>query len=209
MANVKISALPSASTPLAGTELLELVQGGASTSVTAAAVGNSATALPFASLAGRAYGSFCDITDQTGSTTAGTAIKFGTNVITGAGISITTNGAGASTRITFTAAGTYTICPNLQFNNSDSSPRDVNIWLVKNGTNIANSNTKITVPKLADGGNAFFQIVHYETVTAGQYIEIFWSPSNVAVTLDYTAASAGPPSVPATPSAIVVAQRIA
>lgn len=209
MANVKITALPSATTPLAGTELLELVQGGASTSVTAAAVGNSATAMPFASLAGRAYGSFCDITDQTGSTTAGTAVKFATNLINGHGIEMTTNGAGAYTRITFTAAGTYMIAPNLQLANSDASARDVSIWLAKNGTNIANSNTKITVPKLADGGNLFFQIVFYETVTAGQYIEVFWSPANVAVTLDYTAASAGPPSVPATPSAIVVAQRIA
>ena len=209
MANVKISALPSASTPLAGTELLEIVQGGSSTSVAASAIGNSATAMPFASLAGRAYGSFCDITDQTGSTTAGTAVKFGTNIISGHGISITTNGGGSYTRITFTDAGTYMICPNLQFYNSGAAGHNVLIWLVKNGTNIANSATKITVPKLADGGNNFFQILFYETVTAGQYIEVFWSPDDTAVTIDYTAAAAGPPSVPAIPSAIVVAERIA
>ena len=43
MATVKISALPSATTPLAGTELLELVQSGVSTSVAASDVAASAT----------------------------------------------------------------------------------------------------------------------------------------------------------------------
>lgn len=71
------------------------------------------------------------------------------------------------------------------------------------------SATKITVPKVTDGGNAFFQVVFYITVTAGQYIQVLWLPENTAVTIDHTAAAAGPPAVPAIPSAIVVAERIA
>src|SRR5512137_969835 len=43
MADVKISGLPSATTPLAGTELLELVQAGASRKVAASDVAASAT----------------------------------------------------------------------------------------------------------------------------------------------------------------------
>lgn len=165
--------------------------------------------VPFADLAGRAYGSFSDITDQTGSVSAATAVKFGTNEISGAGVSITNNGSAQPTRITFTAAGTYMIAPNLQFANSDTVDHTVTIWLVKNGTNIDRSATKISVPKAADGGTTFFQIVFYDTLTAGQYIEIVWLPANTAVTIDYTAAAAGPPAVPAIPSAIVVAERIA
>jgi hypothetical protein len=46
MADVKISALPGASTPLAGTELLELVQSGISTSVAASAVAASFSTAP-------------------------------------------------------------------------------------------------------------------------------------------------------------------
>jgi hypothetical protein len=79
------------------------------------------------------------------------------------------------------------------------------VWLAKNGTAIAASSTSITVPKAADGGNAFFASVFYVTVTAGQYVEIMWLPENVAVTIEHTAAGA---IAPAIPSAIVVTERI-
>lgn len=209
MANIKISELPTAGA-LAGTELLELEQTGSSVSATAAAIGNSATAVPYLSLAGRAYGSFCDITtSQTGSTTVATAVRFNTAVMNSNGITMAVDGSSVLNRLTFAVAGTYTVAPNLQFANSNAADQDVTIWLAKNGTNIANSATKITVPKVGDGGTAFFQIVFYETVTAGQYIQVFWLPENTNVTLAYTAATAGPPAIPAIPSAIVVAERIA
>lgn len=162
----------------------------------------------FGVLSGRSFGSFSDITDQTGNVSTPTAVKFGTDEITGNGISVVTDGSNL-TRITFTDAGTYMVAPNLQFANSDTSDHDVRIWLRKNGTDVPRSATIVTVPKAGDGGAAFFQIVLYETVTAGQYVEIMWLPENVAVTLDYTAAVTGPPAVPAIPSAIVVAERIA
>jgi len=162
----------------------------------------------FGVLSGRAFGSFSDITDQTGSTTTPTAVKFGTNEITGNGVSIVTDGTNL-TRITFAAAGTYMVAPNLQLANSDTTDHDVTIWLRKNGTDIARSATRVTVPKATDGGTTFFQIVFYDTVTAGQYIEVMWLPENVAVTIDHTAAVTGPPAIPAIPSAIVVADRIA
>ena len=56
------------------------------------------------------------------------------------------------------------------------------------------------------GGAHFFQIVIYEQVTAGQYIEIMWLPENVGVTIDFTAAGA---IAPAVPSVILAAERIA
>lgn len=205
MANVKITDMTAASTPLAGTELLEIVQGGESRKVAASAIGNSASALPYASLSGRAYISAFDITDQTGSTSAATAVKINTTSFS-SGISIANDGSGNPTRITFTAAGTYMIAPSLQFANSDTNDHEVNIWFRKNGTNISNSNTVINVPKAADGGNTFFQIVVYDQVTAGQYIEIMWLPTNTAVTLDYIAAGA---IAPAAPSVILSSERIA
>jgi putative transposon-encoded protein len=98
------------------------------------------------------------------------------------------------------------IAPSIQLNNSDAADHDVTFWFRKSGTDIANSATKVTVPKTGDGGSAFFQIVFYETVTAGQYVEIMWLPENVAVTLEYTAAGA---IAPAIASAIVCSERIA
>ena len=205
MANVKITDMTAASTPLAGSELLEIVQGGESRKVAASAIGNSASALPYASVSGRAYISAYDITDQTGSTSAATAVKINTTSFS-SGISIANDGSGNPTRITFAAAGTYMIAPSLQFANSDTNDHEVNIWFRKNGTNISNSNTVINVPKAADGGNNFFQIVVYEQVTAGQYVEIMWLPTNTAVTLDYIAAGA---IAPAAPSVILSSERIA
>ena len=163
----------------------------------------------FGVVSGRAFGSFSDITDQTGNTTVPTAVKFGTNEITGNGISIALDGSSNPTRLTFAAAGTYSVAVNLQLVNADTTDHDVTVWFRKNGTDIPRSATKITVPKTGDGGAAFFQLVFYDTVTAGQYHEIVWLPENVAVTIDHTAAVTGPPAVPAIPSAIVVAERIA
>jgi hypothetical protein len=168
----------------------------------------SGVTLPFDSITGRAYAAFSDITDQTGSTTVPAAVKFGTTEVAGAGITMVTDGTNL-TRLTFAAAGTYAVMPNLQLTNSDSNDHDVTVWFALNGTNIARSATKITVPKVGDGGNAFFQIVFYVTVTAGQYVQLYWLPENVTVTIDHTAAAAGPPAIPAIPSAIMSAERIA
>jgi hypothetical protein len=166
--------------------------------------------VPFGTITSLAYASFydADTADQTGSTTAATAVEFATAAVAGAGITVASN-----TRITFAAAGTYRINASLQFNNSSATDRFVDIWFSKNGANIANSNGRVAVPKIGDGGTYLLAYEIFETVTAGQYIEIYWYPENVAVTLHYRAAVAASPGVtpaiPATPPAIVVAQRIA
>lgn len=205
MANVKITDLTAASTPLSGAELFETVQSGNSRKVAAADIANTATAVPYTSLSGRAYISAYSIVDQTGSVSAGTAVRMATTSFS-SGISITNDGGGNPTRITFTAAGTYMIAPSIQIKNTDTNDHDATFWFAKNGVNIANSSTIMSVPKAADGGAAYFQIVFYEQVTAGQYVEIYWLPENAGVTLDYTAAGA---IAPAIPSVIVVAERIA
>ena len=164
--------------------------------------------VPFSTITDRAYAAFSDVTDQTGSTTVPAAVKFGTTEVAGAGITMVTDGTNL-TRMTFAAAGTYAVMPNLQLTNTDGNDHDVTIWFALNGTNIARSTTKITVPKATDGGNAFFQIVFYATVTASQYIQVYWLPENVAVTLDFTVPVIGPPAIPAIPSAIISAERIA
>ena len=205
MANVKITDLTAASTPLAGTELFETVQGGTSKKVAASDIGNSANALPYASLSGRAYISAYSNTDQTGSVSAATAVKIETTDFN-SGITIANDGSGNPTRITFAAAGTYMIAPSIQFKNTDTSDHDATVWFRKNGTDISSSATVVTVPKAADGGAAYFQIVFYVQVTAAQYVEVMWLPENVNVTLDYTAAGA---IAPAIPSVIVCSERIA
>lgn len=161
--------------------------------------------VPFSTITGRAFACFSDITDQTGSVSAATAVKFGTTEVAGSGITMVTDGTNL-TRLTFAAAGTYMVAPNLQLANSDTADHDTTVWLALDGTNIARSATKVTVPKATDGGNTFFQIIFYVTVTAGQYVQVLWLPESVAVTIDHTAAGA---IAPAIPSSIIVAERIA
>ncbi len=231
MANVKITDLTAASTPLAGTELLEIVQGGASRKVAASDIAASASnvrtvatggtgastltgyvkgngtsaftaaaTVPFADLAGRAFAQPTSSADQTGNVSAATAVTFNTD-LTGTGISVV-----ASTQITFTAAGTYMLAPSIQFKNTDSNDHDATVWFRKNGTNIANSATIVNIPKAADGGAAIFSLSFFDTVTAGQYIEIMWLPENIGVTIDFIAAGA---IAPAVPSIICPVTRIA
>lgn len=222
MANVKITDLAAATTPLAGSELLEIVQSGVSRKVAASAIAATATnvrtvatggtgastltgyvkgngtsaftaaaTVPFGDISGRAFAQPLSTQDQTGNVSAGTAVTFNTD-LTGTGISVA-----ASTQITFAAAGTYMLAPSIQFVNSAGSDYDVTVWFRKNGVNMANSATIITIPKSTDGGAGMFSLSLFETFTAGQYVEIMWLPENVAVTIDYTAAGAIAPAIPA------------
>ena len=164
--------------------------------------------VPYADLAGRAYLHSYSTSNQTGTVGSANPIQFpSTDAGFSQGISMTQNGGGLYTRITFAVAGVYMVAPSLQINNSGASDHEATIWLAQNGTAIPNSATIITVPKLSDGGNAFFQIVYYVKTTApNEYVEVMWNPENVAVTLAFVAAAA---PAPGAPSAIVVSERIA
>lgn len=200
IANTYSAVLPVANGGTGAATLTGYVKGAGTSAMTASAT------IPYADLAGRAYLSAYDTTDQTGSTSAATAVKINTTAFS-QGISITNNGSGNPTRITFAAAGIYMIAPSLQFANSDGTANHVvTVWGAKNGVAIPATATKLAIPKSGDGGSAFFQIVAYEQLAAGDYIEVMWLPDNAAVTLDYLAAGAIAPS---NPSIILVAERIA
>lgn len=231
MANAKITDLTAASTPLAGTELFETVQASFSRKVAASDIAASATnvrtvatggtgaatltgyvkgngtsamtaaaTIPFVDLAGRAFAQPSSTADQTGNVAAATAVTFNTD-LTGTGVSVV-----STTQVTFTAAGTYMLAPSIQLSNSAAVDHDVTIWFRKNGTNIANSAKILTVPKTGDGGTAVFSLSFFDTVTAGQYIEIMWLPENISVTIEHTAVGA---IAPAIPSVICPVMRIA
>jgi hypothetical protein len=231
MTSKKITDLSAAALPLVGTELFETVQSGTSLKVAASAIAATATnvrtvatggtgaatltgyvkgngtsamtasaTIPFLDLAGRAFGQPSSTADQTGNVSAATAVTLNTD-LTGTGVSVV-----ASTQITLAAAGTYMLSPSIQFANSAASDYTATIWFRRNGTNIANSATIISIPKAADGGATVFSLSFFDTVTAGQYIEMMWLPQNVAVTIEHTAAGA---IAPAIPSVICPVMRIA
>lgn len=212
MANVKITDL-SAGTALGGTELFEAVQSSSSVKLSAdqikTFIGQSlnitAGTVPFNTITNRAYAQLISTRDQTAtSANVAYAVSFDTASSWNTGITIA-----SSTNITMAAAGVYLCSMNFQFKNTDTSNHAVTVWYQLNGTNVANSASTISVPKTTDGGVTVFELTFQEQVTAGQYLTLYWATPNTAVSVDYTAASAGPPSVPAIPSIIFTAERIA
>lgn len=150
------------------------------------------------------YGAFSSLVDQTAVINTATAVLLGTTDYS-SGISVVSN-----SRITVTRAGFYKFDFNLLLKNTDSSSHIASVWLRKNGTNIANSNTDATVPSQGGGvpGTAVITIVFTLQLAASDYIEVMWSTPNVAVTLDFTAAQTSP-TRPVTPSVIANINRIA
>jgi hypothetical protein len=150
------------------------------------------------------YGAFSDVTDQTALANTATGVLWGTTDYS-SGISVA-----SSTRITVTKAGIYKFDFNLLLKNTDSSSHIASAWLRKNGTNVTNSNTDATVPAQGGGipGTAVVTIVFTLQLAASDYIEVYWSTPNVAVTLDFKAAQTSP-TRPVTPSVIANINRIA
>ena len=150
-----------------------------------------------------AYGQFYSTQDQTPAANTPTALTFDNSSAFNTGITVA-----SSSQITLGTAGVYLISISVQFDNKDSNDHDAYIWFRKNGTDIANSNSTVTVPKATDGGKTLLAVTIFESVTAGQYIEAVVMVENALVDVEHIAASVGPPAYPAIPSVILVVQRI-
>jgi hypothetical protein len=230
MANVKITDL-SAGTALTGPEQFEVVQSANSVKITASQIktftGDSVTinngtigsvvisnssgsfdslsitsgAIPFATITNRAIGQFESHADQTAvSANVAYVAQMNNAASFNAGITIA-----SSTNITVAAAGVYSINASIQFANSDTNDHTSTFWFRKNGTNIANSAFVVSVPKVADGGKTLADVTIFESMSINDYVQLVWSVSNIAVTLDYTTASS---PIPEIPSVIFNMQRI-
>lgn len=150
-----------------------------------------------------AYGQFYSTQDQTPAANTPTALTFNNSSAFNTGVSVVSN-----SRITYTAAGIYSITVSVQFDNKDAADHDGYVWFRKNGTDIAESNSIVTVPKAGDGGHTLLQVTIVESVTAGQYIEAIAMVEDAGVDIEHIAAAVGPPAYPAVPSVILVTQRL-
>lgn len=118
-----------------------------------------------------------------------------------------------NTQITFSEPGIYRLDYSLSFKNPTNDAQFVDIWLRYEGVNVANSNSKFTIPPRKSTGDPAFLIavtpLGVEALAAGDYVEIMWTASSTSVVMEHLPAvaySAGvTPAIPATPSAIVEA----
>ena len=151
------------------------------------------------------YGSFFDTTNQTGSITVPTPVKFNsTDVSSGVYVGATTS------RIFVTQQGVYNFQFSVQAQNSDALPDDINLWLRVNGTDVLGSNGLIFVPGKHAGTNGHIITGwnFFLTLSSGQYVELVWLPVTVTTTLAAYPAVVGPPAVPSTYSAVLTAFKV-
>lgn len=145
------------------------------------------------------YGAFQDSTDQTAaSTTSGYAVTFNTTDFSN-GVSVTN-----SSRLTVKSYGIYNIQFSIQFANTDTQIQDVDIWFRRNGTDIANSNSRFSIPNSHGGtdGHLIAAMNFWVELAPNDYAEIMWRTTNTTVSIQQIPAQTSP-TRPATPSAIV------
>ncbi|NBU22539.1 MAG: hypothetical protein EBS38_01275 [Actinobacteria bacterium] len=138
--------------------------------------------------------------DQTGSADSIQAFTL-TNLDTVRGISLVSN-----SRITFSRTGTYNIAFSAQFHQTNGSGV-VNIWLNKNGTPVANTNTKLAIT-----ANNPFSVAAWNffvDAAPNDYYEIIWSSDSQHTVVEYEAATgSGATLHPAVPSIIITANQV-
>jgi hypothetical protein len=128
-------------------------------------------------------GAFYDTTTQTLATNVSASMTFNSTTISD-GISVASN-----SRLTVTKAGTY----NIQFSSQfipQGPGSSVYVWLRKNGTNVAYSNTEVHMQNATNAVVAAWNFV--ETLTPGQYLELIWYPVGGTVDMATEAPIPGP-----------------
>jgi hypothetical protein len=143
------------------------------------------------------YGAFSSYTSQ--STTANTATLLTlSNTDFSAGVSI------SSSKIIVESAGIYNLQFSVQVQNLDNAPQDMYIWLRQNGTDIVGSTGVIGMlarKNVADPSHDIKGWNYFLSMAAGDYIEIYWSPTIATVTIPTYAASSTP-TKPSTASVV-------
>jgi len=144
------------------------------------------------------YGAFSDFTSQT--TTANTATLMGLNTTDFSNTVTLVTGS----KMTVANAGIYNLQFSAQLQNLDNAPQDVFIWLKQNGTDIVGSTGKVGMPARKSAGVPSHDIKgwnYFLSMSAGDYVQIYWSTTNASVTIETYAAS-GTPTKPSTASVV-------
>jgi hypothetical protein len=151
------------------------------------------------------YGAFQDTTDQVAANTT-TAYPMTLNTTDYSNGVYVSN----SSRMNVRNYGIYNLQFSAQLVNTDSQIHDIDIWFRKNGTNIAGSNSRYSVPNSHGGvdGHLIAALNFFIELNANDYMEIMWATDDVAVSIQQLPTRTSP-DTPATPSVIATMQYVA
>ena len=113
-------------------------------------------------------------------------------------------------KITVECPGTYNIAFSLQFKSTSNTTESVDVWFMKNGVNIDDSNSVFGISPRKSASipsQLIASLNFFIDLDAGDFIEIMWHVSSSNIVLEHFAAGASP-TRPATPSAIVTVQFV-
>jgi hypothetical protein len=145
------------------------------------------------------HGAFQDSTDQVAAnTTTAYAITFDTTDFSN-GVTLSN-----SSRLNVEQSGIHNVQFSIQFKNTTNDGQDIDVWFRKNGTDIANSNSRFHVSQRKSSGDPSHVIAamnFFVSLENADYVQIMWRPTNVGVSLEHFDASTSP-TRPAVPSVI-------
>jgi hypothetical protein len=151
------------------------------------------------------WGSFWDTTDQTvTSTTAAYVVTLNNADANNDGVSLVSN-----SQLTVANAAVYRVSVSYQFVNSDSQAHDVTFWFRKNGVDVPDSASRVTVPS-THGGALGHQVTMVEIVqmlAANDYVQLAWKADSTSVKIE-TLPAGTTPVHPQIPSVIVTMNQI-
>lgn len=150
------------------------------------------------------YGAFQDTTDQSIATTTATAnitlnttdYALGTSIVDGYKVKVD-------------YSGLYNVQFSIQLANADSQIQDIDIWLRKNGSDVAGSNSKFSVDSKhgSINGHVIAALNFNIELAKDDYVSLAWATTSVDVTIEHLAAQTSP-TRPATPSVIFTIQYL-
>jgi hypothetical protein len=164
--------------------------------------------LPFSSAAfadAAPFGEFTNNTDQTAPSTGTSALVEWDTTEKSSGVYLSDD-----TRINVRNPGTYCAQYSLQLANLANTGEYADIWLRKNGTNLANTGKRYFLPARKSASEPSHIVGAYETLVvcaAGDYIEVAGSVSSTDVTLEHFAADGTVPR-PVIPAASIVVKLV-
>lgn len=149
------------------------------------------------------WGSFWSTQDQTAaSANTEYLITYNNTDADSTGVSVVSN-----SRITFAYSGVYSLIYSVQWVNFSPTTYDANIWLKKNGSNVADTDSKWSIIGSHGGvdGHAIGSVNYVIKVTAGDYLELAWQATDTAISLQYVPAASPAPAIP---SVILTATQV-
>lgn len=130
------------------------------------------------------YGAFQDLTDQSATANTATAMTFNTTDFSN-GIRLGKTGSPSTSKIYVDYDGLYNLQWSGQFQNTDTQLHDASVWVRKNGVDIAGTTGYVSVPNSHGGvdGHGIDAWNYFIEMAAGDYVELWWSTTNTAITL--------------------------